>query len=173
MPLRCYLGSPRLECVHQRLGPQSHHFLADSHVAVCVYVSPFSSVPVSLSVHHWVLFALESPQASSLCIQVTGQGCVSSCLLVPDVVFVSQCHCTIHCIFWVSDHQRRGYIHVLCHARRPVCVDSCWHTCQQYVCLQVLPTWVTVHPGLVPVNIDVYLITQAPLPGLSWPLGIV
>lgn len=50
MPLRYYLGSPRLECVHRHLGVQSHHFLADGHVAACVCVSPFSSVPVSLSI---------------------------------------------------------------------------------------------------------------------------
>lgn len=40
------------------------------------------------------------------------------------------CHCTTHYIFWVSDHQRRGYIHVLCHVHRPVHVDLRWHMCR-------------------------------------------
>lgn len=33
-------GSPGSERVRRHLGPQSHHFLVDSHVAACVCVGP-------------------------------------------------------------------------------------------------------------------------------------
>lgn len=55
LAVSAYLGSPKSECVHWHCGPQSHHFLVDSHVAAYIYVGPSSSVSLSLSVHHGVL----------------------------------------------------------------------------------------------------------------------
>lgn len=77
-------ASPRSEHVHRHLGPQSPHFLVDSHVAACVCAGPlFKCLCVS-----------ECPLLGAACLRVTPS---SISMYLGDGVCVTVC---VGCLRW-------------------------------------------------------------------------